>query len=169
MLSEFIYMIHIILGNTGAGKTSYCKKLQQKNGGIIFTIDEWNNSLFMSDKTDNDGLEWFLERLSRIENQMKKLVLQLEVSGIDSILDLGFSKFEHRAMFHEFAKKHHINTQTHFLDVNKTLRWERVQQRNLEKGDTYEFEVSKDNFEFMETWFERPNENELKDAIIFSE
>jgi hypothetical protein len=27
-------------------------------------------------------------------------------------------------------------------------------QRNKEKGATFEFEVSKENFDFMETWFE---------------
>lgn len=103
----------------------------------------------MPDKTESDGLAWFLERLNRIESLIQKLILQLKSIHTDSILDLGFAKAEHRAIFLEFAKQHNINTQIHFLDVNKTLRWKRVEQRNREKGETYAFEVTKENFDFM--------------------
>lgn len=162
-------MIHLIVGNTGAGKTSYCKQLKEKSKAIVFSIDQWNNILFMPDKTDKDGLEWFLERITRAESMIKNLILQLENTSTDSILDLGFSKFEHREAFRKFAAQHNIETQLHYLDVDKDLRWKRVQKRNVEKGETYEFHVSKENFDFMEIWFEIPNENELKNAIISSE
>ena len=42
----------------------------------------------------------------------------------------------------------------------------RVLSRNNEKGVTFEFEVTQDNFEFMEAWFERPSDKELKKGII---
>jgi hypothetical protein len=38
-------------------------------------------------------------------------------------------------------------------------------QRNTEKGATFEFEVSKENFDFMETWFEKPSEIEMIGGI----
>ena len=42
-------------------------------------------------------------------------------------------------------------------------------KRNEEKGDTFAFEVSKENFNFMETWFEKPTENELINGIVITE
>jgi hypothetical protein len=54
-------------------------------------------------KKDSDGLKWMLERIDRAEIMIMDLVHQLETANIDSILDLGFSKFEHREKFRKFA------------------------------------------------------------------
>ena len=97
-------MIHLILGNTGSGKTTYSTELKAKNKGIIFSIDKWNKTLFLDDKNTSDGLEWFLERIERAEVMIMELVDQLENAKTDSILDLGFSKFEHREKFIKFAE-----------------------------------------------------------------
>ena len=85
-------MIHLIVGNTGSGKTTYSNKLKQNTGGLIFSIDQWNKALFFPDKKENDGLDWFLERIERAEGLMMDLIIQLEASGTDAILDLGLSK-----------------------------------------------------------------------------
>ena len=42
-------------------------------------------------------------------------------------------------------------------------------KRNVEKGKTFEFEVTKENFDFMENWFERPNDQEMKNGILITE
>jgi predicted kinase len=89
-------MIHLIIGNTGSGKTTYSHELKKKNNGVIFSIDKWNNVLFLADKKPTDGLEWFLERIDRAETMILDVVMQLENSGTDSILDLGLSKLDHR-------------------------------------------------------------------------
>ena len=161
-------MIHLIVGNTGSGKTTYSTELKRKTGGIIFSIDKWNNTLFLADKKPNDGLEWFLERIDRAEEMIMELVQQLEHSKTDSILDLGLSKFEHREKFRKFAKSNGYKIKTHFLDTPKETRLERVMKRNNERGKTYEFEVSKENFDFMESWFEKPSKEEIADGIIIT-
>ena len=162
-------MIHLIVGNTGSGKTTYSNNLKEKTKGIIFSIDKWNKTLFLSDKKPADGLEWFLERIERAETLISDLILQLENSNTDSILDLGLSKFEHREKFRKFAEKNKFEITTHFLDISKSTRLKRVLKRNTERGLTFEFEVSRDNFEFMESWFERPFGKELEKAIIIYE
>jgi tRNA A37 N6-isopentenylltransferase MiaA len=43
-------MIHLIVGNTGAGKTTYSNALRKKTNGVIFSIDKWNKTLFLADK-----------------------------------------------------------------------------------------------------------------------
>ena len=159
-------MIHLLVGNTGAGKSTYANKLKLETSGVIFTLDKWNKILFFPDKTENDGLNWFLERIERAELLMQDLILQLENSGVDSILDVGLSKHSHREKYRNFAKENNLKVKTHFLDISKNIRKERILKRNLEKGTTFEFEVSEDNFEFMETWFEPLTEEELQHAII---
>ncbi|WP_299801241.1 ATP-binding protein [uncultured Maribacter sp.] len=162
-------MLHLIVGNTGSGKTTYSNKLKKKTKGVLFSIDTWNNTLFLPDKTETDGLEWFLERIERAEKMILNVVRQLEESGTDAILDLGFSKFEHREKFRAFAASNGFDIKLHFLDISKETRWQRVQQRNTEKGATFEFEVSQENFDFMETWFEQPSENELINSVVITE
>ena len=162
-------MIHLIVGNTGSGKTTYSSELKKKTKGIIFSIDKWNKTLFLADKKPTDGLEWFLERIERAEIMIMDLVCQLENSKTDSILDLGLSKFEHREKFRNFANLNSYEFKIHFLNISKETRLNRVMKRNIEKGETFEFEVSKENFDFMENWFEKPNEKEMNEGIIISE
>lgn len=161
-------MIHLIVGNTGSGKTTYSTELKRKSNGVIFSIDKWNKTLFLPDKTPNNGLEWFLERIERTEEMIIELIQQLESSEIDSILDLGFSKFEHREKFRKFAKNNGYELKIHFLDIERETRLERVMKRNVEKGTTFEFEVSKGDFDFMESWFERPDEKEMKKGVLIT-
>jgi len=159
-------MIHLIVGNTGSGKTTYANNLKEKTKGIIFSIDKWNKTLFLPDKKPEDGLEWFLKRIERADTLISNLILQLESTQTNSILDLGLSKFEHREKFRKFANENNIEIKIHFLDITKDTRLKRISKRNIEKGETFEFEVTQENFEFMENWFERPSEMELKEGII---
>jgi hypothetical protein len=91
--------IHLIVGNTGSGKTTCPTELKGKTEGIIFSINKWNKTLFLDDKKTTDGLEWFLERINRAEAMIMDIIIQLENVETDSILDLGLSKFEHREKF----------------------------------------------------------------------
>lgn len=162
-------MIHLIVGNTGSGKTSYAKRLKSKTKGVVFSIDKWNNTLFVPDKKPTDGLDWFLERIDRSEALILDLIIQLSASNTDVILDLGLAKFAHREKFRLFAESNGLQTMLHFLDIPKETRLERVLKRNKEQGETFEFEVSQENFDFMESWFESPKETEMKNAIRISE
>ena len=159
-------MLHLIIGNTGAGKTTYALQLKDKTKGIIFSIDKWNNTLFFQDKTEEDGVEWILERIERAESMMMDIILQLENAEVDSILDLGLSKFEHREKWRRFAKEHDFKYQIHYLNIDKETRRQRVTKRNHEQGDSFEFEVNDEAFDFMETWFEAPRSEELVGAIV---
>jgi len=162
-------MIHLIVGNTGSGKTTYAMALKEKTNGVIFSIDKWNNTLYLADKKPTDGLEWFLKRIERAEKIIMDLVGQLENSKTDSMLDLGLSKFEHREKFRKYAHLNGYKLKIHFLDITQDIRLNRVMKRNEEKGKTFEFEVSKEDFDFMENWFEKPNQKEMIGGIIILE
>lgn len=93
-------------------------------------------------------------------------IKQLKSINVNAILDLGLSKFEHREKFRIFAKANNFEIKLHYLAISKEERFQRIQQRNKEKGTTFEFEVSKSDFDFMENWFETPTKQELKNGII---
>ena len=139
-------MIHLLSGNTGAGKSTYANRMKAESNGFVFTLDKWNRILFFPDKTEKDGLDWFLERIERVELLMQNLILQLENANVDSILDVGLSKFLHREKYRNFAQKHNIETRIHFLNIPKEIRKERILKRNVEKGETFEFEVGENDF-----------------------
>jgi hypothetical protein len=44
-----------------------------------------------------------------------------------------------------------------------------LEQRKTQKGDTFEFEVTQENFNFMQNWFEPPTAEELVGGIIITE
>ena len=44
-------MIHLIVGNTGSGKTTYSNKLKNEINAITFSIDKWN--IILSGYSDN--------------------------------------------------------------------------------------------------------------------
>lgn len=112
-------MIHLIVGNTGSGKTTYSTELKKETNGVVFSIDKWSKRLFLADKKTTDGLDWFLERINRAEKVILELVEQLENSKTDSILDLGLSKFEYREKFRQFAEANGCEIKIHFLDISK--------------------------------------------------
>ena len=161
-------MMHLIVGNTGSGKTTYANQLKSNTKGILFSIDTWNNTLFIPDKKPKHSLHWFLERIERSETLILDLIHQLEQAHVDSILDLGFSKIAHRQKFRDFAQKNQYKYSMHFLDVPKAIRYKRVMQRNTEQGATFEFKVSETDFDFMESWFERPTQGELENTRIIT-
>ena len=165
----FRTMIHLIVGNTGSGKSAYSNNLKIDTLGVVFSLDQWNKTLFFPDKKEEDGLQWMLERIERVETIILEMVLQLDITGTDSILDLGLSKYEQREKFRKFAEVNYIPVKTHFLDISKETRRERVLKRNIEQGETFDLEVTEENFEFMEEWFEEPTPSELEDGIIIKD
>ncbi|MFT5229079.1 MAG: hypothetical protein ACI9EV_002232 [Urechidicola sp.] len=74
-----------------------------------------------------------------------------------------------REKFRKFDEFHNYESKAHFLNVSKETRLNRVIKRNTEKGETFEFEVSKENFDFMETWFENPTDAEMSGGMIVEE
>ena len=54
----------------------------------------------------------------------------------------------------------------HYLPISAEARWERVEKRNNEKGETFSLHVNREMFDFCEGIFEEPTEEELDGAVI---
>lgn len=154
--------IILISGLVGAGKSTYARALETSIGAIRFSIDEWMSTLFKEDQGEKIEYQWAMERIGRIESQIWSMVGKLIKNDISVILDLGLLKKEHRQKFYDLAKEQDFNIETHLIEADKDIRWQRVEKRNKEKGETFSLEVTSEMFEFCEKLYEHPDEDELE-------
>ena len=148
--------IHLLTGGTGAGKTTYARTLAARHGAMRFSIDDWMVRLFWVDSPQPPCFDWTMERIGRVEAQMRDNISALAQIGVDSVLDLGFTKRAHRADFAQFAAELGLPVTLHWIDLPADERWRRVEQRNAQKGASFAMAVDRDMFDFMEGVWEAP-------------
>lgn len=156
-------LVHLVTGGTGAGKTHYSIQLATKLRGVRFSIDDWMTRLFWMDGPQPPSFEWAMERIGRCEAQIRCEVETLARLGIPSILDLGFTRADHRAAFVDFATEIGTSATLHWINISAEQRWQRVLQRNEEQGVTFAMDVNRAMFDFMEGEWEPPSDKELSD------
>jgi predicted kinase len=153
---------HLVCGSTGAGKSTYAKRLAHELRGVHFAIDEWMMALFWRDSPDPIEFEWAMERVNRCEVQIANMAAQCVARNLPVILDLGFTKAAHRQKFADIAKSDGQDFALYFLDVPADERWSRVEKRNAQQGETYSMQVNRAMFDFVEGLWEAPDSLELK-------
>jgi len=158
--------IHIVFGPQGAGKTTYSKQLSKEVNGVHLSIDDWMWKLFGDDLPKSMNFKWIMERVERCEKQIWELSKKISNCDCDVILDLGFTKREKRKLFIQLIEDHKKEVKIHFINAPHSIRRKRVLERNINKGDTFSFEVTPGMFDFMEGEFHTPSETELKNAIV---
>jgi len=156
-------LIHLICGSTGAGKTTYAQTLADELGAVCFSIDEWMTALFWMDTPQPLDPAWSMSRVERCDAQIWRTARGVAARGVPCVLDLGFSSAEQRARYLRLAGEAGLPARLHFVDVPPDERWRRVQSRNDRKGDTYQlsFDVTREMFDFVETLFEPPTDDEM--------
>ena len=127
-------LIHLVVGGTGAGKSTYSNRLADEICGLRFSIDPWMMQLFWKDSPAEISFEWSMERVARCVDQMCEVAGQAASRGMGSVFDVGFTTQANRAQVADFAKDNGIEAKLHWLDVDPALRWERVLQRSRERG-----------------------------------
>lgn len=150
----------LVVGCTGAGKTTYARALADDLGALRFSIDEWMAPLFGPDMPTPIRFDWMMERVKRCEAMIFTIVEQAAARGLPAVLDLGFTKYEHREKFRSLCADAGLSAAVHFIDVPRETRWLRVQARNAEKGETYAMQVDRSMFDFMEDMWEPPRVTE---------
>lgn len=169
-------MITLVVGSTGAGKTTYARELAKRLPAVVYSIDEWMRDLYWQEMPSQPDMAWFeanqkwyLERIDRCEQRILQESLQRAQIGQKSILDLGFSTREHRVRFIKAFQSFGIKVEQHFLNIDPVLRWQRVQERNNEKGSTFVMHVDQGMFDFMEGLFEPPSDAEGATVVVLDE
>lgn len=157
------HQIHLICGSTGAGKTTYALQLVEQLGAVRFSIDEWMTVLFWKDSPQPLNAAWAMERVERCYVQIWAVAQRVAERGLPCVLDVGLTRAEGRARFAGLARDAGLTVQLHFIDVPAEERWRRVETRNAEKSDTFQFEVTREMFDFVESIWQPPTVAEMRD------
>ncbi|MDF3831416.1 ATP-binding protein [Cupriavidus basilensis] len=152
---------HLIYGPTAAGKSTFARKLAVQANGVRFAIDEWMHAMFGSDVPSSKDMAWVMPRVARCQAQIWSVAEQILGTGTDVVLELGLLRRADRAAIKSKVEQAGHVAVFHFVDADLAIRRERVLRRNIEKGETYSFDVTPVMFEAMESYFERPTESEL--------
>jgi len=163
-------LVHLVCGSTGAGKTTYARRLADSMGGLQFSIDQWMTALFWMDSPQPLDPTWSIARVGRCMDQIWTVAAQVAARGTPCVLDLGFTRFKERSLFAERAREAGLPLRLHVLDVPKEERWRRVVSRNQGDTNQLEFAVTREMFDFVEAMWEPPTEVEMAacDGILVS-
>ncbi len=153
--------IHLVCGATGAGKSTYSEALAKSIGGVRFSIDEWMQRLHNQDQPEQMSFDWFYARVQRNCAQMRDVADKLALLGVPTVFDCGLTNKVERNIFVDWARGNGYAVQLHFVDVPADIRWGRVQKRNTEQAETFQFEVTRPMFDFIESLWDAPTEIEM--------
>lgn len=153
--------IHLVCGATGAGKSTYAEQLARDLGAVRFSIDEWMERLHNPDRPEALLYEWFYERVQRNCQQMRAMAQQLVRINTPAVFDCGLTNRAERAIFADWAEDMGYSCQLHFVDVPVETRWARVEKRNVEQAETFQFQVTRDMFDFIQSIWEPPTRAEM--------
>lgn len=140
---------HLIYGFTGAGKTTFARRLEGEIPAVRFTPDEWMVALYGTDPP----ADHFHESYERITELMWDLALRLLGLGLDVILDFGFWSRASRDDARARARAVGASYELYFLDCPEEVMRRRVLERTaqLPPGtlfiDEAAFELFKARFE----------------------
>jgi predicted kinase len=153
--------LHLVVGSTGAGKSTFARQLAQSSGAVRFAIDEWMETLFGPDRPEAAGYDWYAPRVARCTELIWTLASQLVRVGTPSVLEIGLTERAARQAIYERAREQGFVVRLHVVEAPAAVRWQRVEARNREKGETFVLEVTRDMFDFVETMWQPPDEAEL--------
>jgi predicted kinase len=157
------FLIHLVCGSTGAGKTTYAEVLSKRIGGVRFSIDERMTALFWMDSPQPMQAAWSMQRVERCLTLIWSTASRIAERGVPCVLDVGLSQAASRSRFVGLAKGLGLPTLLHFVDVPAQERWRRVEERNRTKASTHplSFEVTREMFDFVESLWEPPGHAEM--------
>ncbi|MBT3582778.1 ATP-binding protein [Candidatus Woesearchaeota archaeon] len=169
-------VIHLICGPSGAGKTTFARRVADKHKAIRFSEDEWLCKLFVPDAPE-DLLEepmhiisaWASEKYQRCRDQIWLVCQQLLKEGISVVLDGAAANKKQRDLIRKKASDNNVGFQLYYITSPYETRKKRVIERNINQGDTYSLEVTPDMFAHIESFFEPPEDEELTGIITIEE
>ena len=153
---------HLVFGPTAAGKSNLALQLASERNAVRFAVDEWMHELFAPDALTPLEMAWVLPRVARCQSRIWATCVQILASGRDVVLELGLLRRADRQRVQALVEAARHQPVFRFVDAERAVRWQRVLQRNQDKGPTHSFDITAPMFEAMEQFFERPDAAEAR-------
>lgn len=155
--------IYLVEGPVGAGKSTYCKSLAARTGGVHIALDEWFSRLFSPDRPSTEVISWYIQRKERLVEHIWNHAQALLASGASPILELGLIERQSRERIYERARDAKVELSVYFLDAPREVRRQRVARRNVEQGATFSMVVPEAFFEMASDAWQPPDDDELSE------
>lgn len=158
----------VLLGPVGAGKTTFGLNLAQRESAVFFNLDEWMTHLFRPDRPSDGVMEWYVDRVNRCKHQILVMAKRSLCNGVNAILEIGLLTREEREQFFRWSDENNFDLKIFVFDVERSVRRERVQKRNSERGPSFSMEVPMNFFEFASDHWEVIGSDEIegRDCIV---
>jgi predicted kinase len=154
--------VHLIVGPVGAGKSTFAIQLCRDHRAVRLTLDEWMAVLFSPDRPDVGVMEWYVERTRRCIDQIWRVTTNIIEAGTDVVLEIGLILRRDRERLYQRLDATSYELTIHVLDAPRDERWERVQRRNQERGETFSMVVPPHIFELASDMWEPPGDDECR-------
>lgn len=155
------FQILLVVGSTGAGKSTFARQLAQDQRGVCFIIDEWMVRLYGADRPRDAGYDWYAPRIERCTEGIFQLARDLAEVGVPAVLEIGLTERQARHAFYARARSAGLTLKLYALQAPAEVRWQRVVARNRERGPTFSLNVTREMFDFVESLWEPPDAAEL--------
>jgi predicted kinase len=153
--------LHIVEGPVGAGKTTYATELGRQIAAPPLVLDSWMATLFRPDRPESGLWQWYAERKQRCVSQIMSIARATLDHGHDAVVELGLIRVADRLAIYAELEKEGRAFRVHLLDAPREERWERVSERNRERGTTFSMHVSAEIFDLASDLWEPVSEEEL--------
>jgi len=156
--------LHFLCGKAGAGKSTLAKVLAKENAAVLISEDIWLIRLFGDQMKTFDDYFRFSEKLKNVVGPYVTDLLRL---GNNVVLDFPAntknSRLWFRSLFEESGAAHSL----HFLETSDEVCLKRIDMRNIERPEGSHY-LSKEDFAYISSFFEAPEDIEDFDVEVYS-
>ncbi|MBR2704867.1 MAG: NUDIX domain-containing protein [Clostridia bacterium] len=145
-----------LCGKVASGKSTYAKKIREKENAIIFSVDELTYYM-----VDNKSGQDYTDLCRRATNYFEAKSAEIAGNGGNVIIDIGLWTKNQRKEIREYFKNKGINFEIHYVKVDDDTWMKNIVKRNqrIEEGDQgYDFVVGEGLLEKVKRMWEEPGE-----------